>query len=226
MSSDYSPPVVVKPTPGGAAGDGSMNGALTVQASQPNPPKSVNLLLTPAGAIIIADGDGNTYIVNPSAGHGTSVGMDTDGTGVQLRPAGYLFNLQQNGFSAWANLACVSPGLAVFRGIDDRTSLTAVDGAAITVYAVPATTGRFRITVGIQGRGGTITSAIYTLKYTLGGAVVTRTVSLTAVDTEATIISIPVPDASTDITGQLTTLTGTYPVVDVCCLVEGVGSGT
>ena len=33
MASDYSPPRLVKPTPGGAAGDGSLDGALTVETA-------------------------------------------------------------------------------------------------------------------------------------------------------------------------------------------------
>ena len=32
MASDYTPPRLVKPTPGGNPGDGSLDGALTVQA--------------------------------------------------------------------------------------------------------------------------------------------------------------------------------------------------
>ena len=69
-------------------------------------------------------------------------------------------------------------------------------------------------------------SGVATLKYTVGGAVITETVSITAVSTESHISPMVKPDASTNITVQLTTLTGTSPSVDVACLVEGVSSGT
>ena len=57
-------------------------------------------------------------------------------------------------------------------------------------------------------------------------AVITETVSITAVSTESHISPMVQPDASTNITVQLTTLTGTTPSVDVACVVEGVSSGT
>ena len=57
-------------------------------------------------------------------------------------------------------------------------------------------------------------------------AVITETVSITTVSTESHISPMVQPDASTNITVQLTTLTGTSPSVDVACLVEGVSSGT
>ena len=123
-------------------------------------------------------------------------------------------------------LATAAGGASAFRGIDDRNTVTSTDGAPITVYAVPATTGKFRITVTLVGRAGTVTSAIYTFKYTVAATVITDTVSISAVDTDASKSIIVLPDLSTNITGQLTTLTGASASVDITCLVEAVGAGT
>lgn len=120
----------------------------------------------------------------------------------------------------------VENGVAPFRGASLRTGLTATDASPITVYSVPSSTGFFRISLTILGRNGTITSGIATLKYTVNGSVVTETVSILAVGNEAHISPMVQPDASTNITVQLTTLTGTAPSVDVACVVEGVSSGT
>ncbi len=173
--------------------------------------------------------NGNLVAVGYQAGDnytGTEIGNIVIGAGV-LGTVGES-NVLRIGPNIYVPLldSMAAGGLTPKRGIDDRTSVTAVDSAAITVYAVPTTTGKFRISATIVGRSGTITSGIYTIKYTVGGVVVTHTVSITAVDTDASYSAIVQPDASTNVTGQLTTLTGTSPNVDVTCLVEGIGSGT
>jgi hypothetical protein len=120
-------------------------------------------------------------------------------------------------------------GVSAMRGIDDRADVAATDGSAITVYAIPAgvTDGsKYRITATVVGSSGTVTAASYVIKYTVDTAVVTHTLSISAVDTDAEYCAIVAPDASSNITAQLTTLTGTTPKVDLCCLVEGISSGT
>lgn len=131
--------------------------------------------------------------------------------------------------TSYGGIPIAASGLSPIRGADDRQSISATDGSALTVYAVPATRptpGKYQITVTIVGRSGTITSAVYTYKYTVGGNTITKTVSISAVDTDAENTLIVQPDANTSITGQITTLTGTTPVIDVTCIVEAVSAGT
>ena len=156
--------------------------------------------------------------LNLSAGTGGTVylGVDSGGTPVIISHL----------LTGYNGLGLSDNGISVIRGSSLRTALTATDASPITAYAVPTTTGFFRISLTILGRSGTITSGVATLKYTVGGVVITETVSITAVSTEAHISPMVQPDASTNITVQLTTLTGTSPSVDVACLVEGVSSGT
>lgn len=137
------------------------------------------------------------------------------------------FKIGSNGIITRTNaIATTGTGAPVIRGIDDRNTVLSTDGAPITVYAVPGTTGKFRITVTLVGRAGTVTSAIYTFKFTVAGVVITQTVSLSAVDTVASTSQIVLPDLSTNITGQLTTLTGASASVDITCVVEAIGGAT
>lgn len=129
-------------------------------------------------------------------------------------------------FVIYGGIAASDNGVAPLRGSSLRTSLSATDASTVSVYAVPATTGFFRIIATILGRGGTITSAVQGIHYVVGGVAIVETISISAVDTEQHYSALLTPDASTTISTQLSTLTGTSPVVDVACLVEGISAGT
>jgi hypothetical protein len=153
-----------------------------------------------------------------------NIALQSDGGVIQLQG---LDNFNSSGvLSAYTAVgATVALGLPVMRGIDDRQDVAATDGAPITVYAVPATAAtKFRITATVVGSSGTVTSAIYTIIYTVDGVTVTHTVTISAVDTDATYSGIVTCDASTNVTAQLTTLTGAGATVDLTCLVEGISS--
>lgn len=168
------------------------------------------------------------------------MGIDpTNGNTIQFDPNGdipfysfntgsSLFQINNGTVQGVKGIGTVADGIPPFRGIDDRSGVTSTDGSPIAVYAVPSTTGKFRITVGLVGESGTISSAVYTIKYTdTAGNTITHTVSISAVSTDASLVLLVQPEASTNITAQLTTLTGTgTPTVDVTCLVEGVSAGT
>jgi hypothetical protein len=151
------------------------------------------------------------------------------GGAVHLRVAN-TNELVYNGaaISTFGGIATVGDGVPAQRGLDARTNVGAADGAAITVYAIPAgaTNKGFRVTARIYGFGGVVTSGIYSIVWTEGGVAVTKNLSITAVDTDADLVIGIQPDASTNVTAQITTLTGTSPKVNVLCLVEGVGSAT
>lgn len=178
------------------------------------------------GSIDLNNGVGGPYVsINSPSGGGIFLNNLNSGQGINVQNGKLTIN--GNGqLSAYGNIGTLAAGLGAIRGIDDRTNIGAADGAAITVYAVPATTGKFRVTFGIVGRSGTITSGIYTLKYIVNGATITDTVSITAVSTDANGGRMILPDASTNITAQITTLTGTNPKVDVTMIVEAVGTNT
>ncbi len=206
--SDYFVPPIVKPTPGGAAGAGSLDGPLTVQAD--------TVSTTANNKFLIVGSDGAELFGTNASGECTIY-------------QNWLVNNQFSWvsiFPIYNNINTVANGVPAFRGIDDRTSVTAVDSAEITVYAVPATTGKFRVSATLYGRSGTITAGTYVIKYTIGGFTVTKTMTISAVNTDVEFSLIIHPDASTNVTAQLTALTGTSPSVDVTCLVEGIGSDT
>jgi hypothetical protein len=170
--------------------------------------------------------NGDLYIEPGASGHqivfcGEIPGLLTVGTTWQV-------DSSSGRFTYIDGVACVGTGAPAQRGIDDRTNVGSTDGSPKTVYAVPSgTTNKgFRLTARIYGFGGTVTSGVYEIVWTEGGVTVTKDLSITAVDTDADLTIGIQPDASTNVTAQLKTLTGTNPKVNVLCLVEGVGTGT
>jgi hypothetical protein len=129
---------------------------------------------------------------------------------------------------AYNGINTVANGVSSFRGIDDRADVAVVDGSPIVVYSVPVgSTGKVRLSATVVGSSGaSISAATYEIKYTVDGAVITKDLSISAVDTEADMSILVAPDASTNITAQVTILTGTTnPKLDVTCLVEAVSVG-
>lgn len=111
---------------------------------------------------------------------------------------------------------------SVGRGVDNRLSLTAVDASAITIFTTITVLHLYRLGARIFGRSGTVTSGVYTISWIEGGVTITKTLSITAVDTDSDLMILIQPDVSTAVKVQLTTLTGTSPIVDVSALIEEV----
>ena len=105
-------------------------------------------------------------------------------------------------------------------GKDVRTGLTAADASATTLYTTTAAGQVYEVAARILGTGGTITSGVYTVGWTEGGTARTATVSITGAGTLASAVFLLQPDSGTAITGQLTTLSGTSPVVNVAAVVK------
>ncbi len=106
-------------------------------------------------------------------------------------------------------------GVPAIYGLDARVGLTAADGAAITLYAVPATANpRFVLAVSLVCQAYTSGTGTYTLTWTdPNGTTHTLTVSLSA--TGQAWPTVPMLEVavkpSTNITGQLTgTFVGTF----------------
>ena len=200
MSSDYTPPNLVKPTPGGSPGDGTMSGKLTVNGLSVGPKNS-------------------TIDANPTYG-GFYVGANTTGP-FYLGSVGSTNGIHLNTkFTYYNNNATSGLGVAPLYGDDVRTGLTAADASAKTLYTTTAAGQVYEVAARIFGTGGTITSGVYTIGWTEGGVARTATVSVTAAGTLASAVFLLQPDSGTAITAQLTTLSGTSPVANVAAVVK------
>ncbi len=122
----------------------------------------------------------------------------------------------------YAGILTTGIGVVPVYGKDVRTDVSSTDGSALTLYTAPAAGLTFRVTFSLKGYSGTITSAIYTVTWTENALTKTATVSISALSGDLVTVALPQPDNGTNITGQLTTLSGTSPVVDIAAIVEQV----
>ncbi len=112
----------------------------------------------------------------------------------------------------------------VTANVDNRVGLTAVDGAPIVIYAVPAGAGQmYRITADLNGTAAIAGTWTYTITYTENGQTLTLAVTATVVNTLATATDLIHPDASTNITAQLTSTGGATGTLSVGGVVERLG---
>src|SRR5205807_4817662 len=102
-------------------------------------------------------------------------------------------------------------------GLDNRSGVTVVDGSPIVLFAVTAATnGLFRITADIFATAFTSGTATYTITWTENAVTRTLVVTATALNTLGTGTDLVNPDASTNITAQLTgVFTATVKVAGV-----------
>ena len=216
MASDYSPPRLVKPTPGGNPGDGSMDGVLTLRANSAPADNSAVLLL----------GNQNKIVLR-------SIGTYPNGVAIHAPDGNGYLNLQNGNVHVPAlsiddMLAIptisglVGKNLDGIYGLDNRTGLTAVDGAPITLYTTTASGQLYRLSGRVLATAGTSPAASYVIKWTEGGAVITKTLTIAALSTDADLM-IPIqPDNGTQITAQLTAISGTGTTVNVAAVVEQI----
>ena len=132
--SDYTPPTLVIPTPGGNPGDGSIDGALTIGASNALTSQFSWLKVGTSAAVFAdVDVDGNTnfyplvsgkalYLRGQNSTGGNYFGMSNSG----IYTSGY--------FALYNNVSTKGLGLSPIYGLDNRTGLTAADAAAKTLY--------------------------------------------------------------------------------------------
>ena len=181
--SDYTPPTLVIPTPGGNPGDGSLNGDLTIRADDTNPFSAFhNLLTVGSGA--------NKYAIlynDPSSPYFQD--QYGDNIGFHWTPAGTTFKgnglRTSTGFGLYNNQNTWGLGLAPNLGGDARTGLTAADASATTLYTTTAAGQLYRLMGRILATAGTSPSATYTIKWTEGGATITKTLSISALDSDS-----------------------------------------
>ena len=111
-------------------------------------------------------------------------------------------------------------GLAVLAGSPDlRIGVTAADASPITIFSSTASGTRYEVKARILATAGT--SATYTISWTEGGAVRTVALTVTATGTEVHDNFVIAPDAGTDVTAQITSLTSSTVNVDAIVSVLG-----
>ena len=218
MSSDYTPPNLVKPTPGGNPGDGSINGNLNFTKDQ------TGIVFAGGGKFVQDDYAQSGGLSIWSVNGWRQIGFEANGY-LDILGQGVTFHsLVAFGAGAYINqykgINTVGFGVAPLFGKDVRTGLTAADASATTLYTTTAAGQVYEVAARIFGTGGTITSGVYTIGWTEGGVARTATVSVTAAGTLASAVFLLQPDSGTAITAQLTTLSGTSPVANVAAVVK------
>lgn len=222
MPGDYYDPVVYSD----GAGGGSLNGALTVESSlnlsSGLPPQVRWLQVGNSGqqfADIDASGNTNFY---PLLGNR---GLFLRG---QTTPGGTYFGLlneriqTSTAFVLYNGIATAGAGVPAIYGLDNRTGLTAADATAVTLYAVPAAGGLFRISGSLDCTAYTSGTGTYTLTWTdVNGTAHTRVASLSAVGhADINALGLERVEGGTNITAQLT---GTFVATfDTAMVVEQV----
>ena len=173
---------------------------------------------------IVLDGSGQT-IYNTNNLGSLTIGVTNGSGNVILLRGGIYVKLYNNveiypSVGRYNNVLTAGMGVAPIYGKDARTGLTAADASATTLYTTTAAGQVYEVVVRIFGAGGTITSGVYTIGWTEGGTARTATVSITAAGTLDSAVFLLQPDSGTAITGQLTTLSGTTPSVNVAAILK------
>ena len=208
--SDYTPPTLVTPTPGGSAGDGTISGKLTVGTSTSGP--------------IVVDPVGET-IYNTNTGGSLTVGGVNINGGVTLKRGSIEVTLYNDvqitpKIGEYNGVNTAGLGVAPIYGLDNRTGLAAADASAKTLYTTTAAGQLYRLVGRILATAGTSPSATYTIKWTEGGATITKTLTISALDSDSDLSILIQPDNGTAITAQLTAISGTGTTVNVAATVE------
>ena len=193
MGDVYGEDQIVTQTPGGAAGDGSIDGALTISKTGYNIFPNYNLIVGTIGVIRYSSSLGGS--VEWQGGIGTLA--------------------VEGGCSYFRSIitAAGSLGLSPIYGLDNRTGLTAADASAITLYAVPAAGGLFRLSGGLDCTAYTSGTGTYTITWTdVNGTTHTITGSLSAVGhVDLATSGLLRVKGGTNVTAQLTgTFVGTF----------------
>ena len=114
-------------------------------------------------------------------------------------------------------------GFSPIYGMDNRHGLTAADASPITLYTTTAAGQLYKLTARLLATAGTSPSATYVVNWTEGGAVITKTLTISAIDSDADLSTILIqPDNGTAITAQLTAISGTGTTVNVASTVEEI----
>lgn len=116
-------------------------------------------------------------------------------------------------FVSYNNIPTVGFGVGAQYGLDSRTGLSAADGSAITLYAVPAAGGLFKISASADITVSLTAAGTYTVSYTDINGTVRTLVPMNAQTAQGHYTVAPADGVwvkgSTNITAQLTGAFGT-----------------
>ena len=184
MASDYSPPRLVKPTPGGNAGDGSLNGALTVQADV------TKASLGPSAKTLIAMDSGGDPLIGSTDIGGGRLEIDPNGVfpnGMSVPPiygSSASFSSISNGAASFAPLGgggfsfngpisvangigTKGEGFSPIYGLGSRVTVAATTSPGTTIATfTPGATGSFKVNVTVKNKDTTSVTANVLVSYT------------------------------------------------------------
>lgn len=161
----------------------------------------------------------------------TAGGINALATGLILKSGGtqFLAGNSSNTFiylpvGSYNNIVTAGLSFPTIYGTPDwRIGVAAADGAPLTIYTTTAAAQVYklfgRVYATTLGGGGAVS---YVLKWTEGAVTITKTLTVNAVDVDAEL-TIPIqPDNATNITAQITALSGAATAANVAGWVEEV----
>ena len=196
----------------------------------------------PAQIAIIPSSTDNNYNVIPSE-HNAIAFLSSNYTRINPNAAmvlnlgstssGYLeqdfshpFNIYnatsilKNTFTRYNSITGVLNTFSTISGSPDlRIGVTAADASPITIFSSTVSGTRYEVKARILATAGT--SATYKIVWTEGGVAQPVSLTITAVDTEVHDNFVIAPDAGTNITAQITSLTSSTVNVDAIVSVLG-----
>ena len=150
-------------------------------------------------------------VLNISAGNPGSIQGDFNQP-VYMFENGHLANYMNNNTALH--------GLQIIGGSPDlRIGVTAADASPITIFSSTQSGTRYEVKARILATAGT--SATYKIVWTEDGVAQPVSLTITAVDTEVHDNFVIAPDAGTNITAQITSLTSSTVNVDAIVSVLG-----
>ena len=167
-------------------------------------PKDPNL-----GGISVYDQNRGNVGINANPINGADVGITT------IEAILFFSKIRQ-----YNSVFSALNGIGLIAGSPDlRTGVTAADASAITIFSSTVSGTRYEIKARILATSGS--SATYTISWTEGGVAQKVALTITAVDTEVHDNFVIAPDAGTNITAQITSLTSSTVNVDAIVSVLG-----
>ena len=153
-----------------------------------------------------------------------NIGLNSDPTngtsGGIFRWQSFEYGNDIQSFNTFQLMTKAMNGFPFMSGSPDlRTGITAADASAITIFSSTASGTRYEVKARILATSGT--SATYKIVWTEDSVAQSVSLTITAVDTEVHDNFVIAPDANTNITAQITTLTSSTVNVDAIVSVLG-----
>ena len=138
-----------------------------------------------------------------------------------------IASLNVGHFNTWTAIQYFNGGATVngnkidqVVGSDNRKGVTTTDTTAITLTTANGTL-LYKLTARILATAGTTISVSYAVAWTENATVITKTLTVTTLNADQDLASILIqPDNATNITAQITALSGTGTTVNVASSAE------